>query len=106
MVIWLDSDSRYFTPWLVGVWGIIQLIGLLIYERNPSDHPVLSIPASLQFILCVVLLIATCLAINWHDLGQRDVIQAGFVLFTLPFYREGFQWGLRTIRVVFRNVDY
>ena len=103
MMIWLASDSRYFTLWLVRVWGIIAIIGLFVNDKTPSGQSTLNLPPSLQFILSVVLIMAAFMATNWHMLGQRDIIQAGYVLFTLILYRDGFYWCLRVSRNSFRS---
>jgi len=97
IVIWLAGDSRYFTTWLTGVWGMIALIGLLQNEIEPSGQPALKIPDGTQFILAVTLIAATCIATNWRAPGTREIIQVGFMIFTVVLYRRGFDRCWRTV---------
>jgi hypothetical protein len=103
LVILLASDDRNFTLWLVGTWGIIALIGLLINDKTPSGQLTLNIHPALQLLLAIILMVSTIVATNWQTPGQREIIQAGFVLFTLVLYRDGFYWCLRGISNTFRT---
>ena len=95
MTAYLASDSSFFTPGLAGVWGIIACVGLLQSVKDQEQKPILNISNSLQVMLAVVLIVATAISTTWNALGQRDMIQGGYLLFTLPVYRRGFTWYLR-----------
>lgn len=97
MTAWLASDSRYFTPGLAGVWGIIACVGLLQSVKDQEQKPILNISNSLQVMLAVFLIVATAVSTTWNALGQRDMIQGGYLLFTLPVYRRGFTWYLQRL---------
>lgn len=104
MMIWLASDSRYFTTWLAGVWGMVALIGLLQNEKEPSGQPALKMPDDMQFMLAVILIAATCIATNWRAPGPREAIQAVFMISTLDLYRRGFDWCRRTFIGLWSNL--
>ena len=97
LTVWLSLDDRYFTTWLTSIWGIISLIGLLQNEKDQSGQPALEIPDVTQFILTLVLVAVTFIATNWYKPGPRDVVQAGFAIFTVVLYRQGLDWCRRTV---------
>jgi drug/metabolite transporter (DMT)-like permease len=96
------ADGRYFTPWLAILWGIIGAIALLQTEvRNGKVQR--RLPPVVQFMLVAFLIVAAMIATNWSALGNRDLIQWGYAIFTLPAYGDGLVWGWSSIKPVLRR---
>ena len=105
VTLYLAFYSRYYTPWLAVVWGIVVAIAILTEETDSwwewEFKNRLSLAPSLQFGLILVLVAATALATNWSQWGLRDEIQWGWVLWTVPvFFVGGLQWAWRVVKTM------
>jgi hypothetical protein len=50
------------------------------------------LPQVLQFAIVLLFVLAAIVATDWASLGRHDLLQWGYVLFTLPACKQGFTW--------------
>ena len=103
VTLYMVFYSRYYTPWLAVVWGIVVAIAILTEEADSwwewEFKNRLRLAPPIQFGLILVLVAATALATNWSQWGLRDDIQWGWVFWTiLAFFVGGLQWAWRMIK--------
>lgn len=92
------ADDRYFTPWYAVCWGLIAgTAALTMTEDSDGWNPHLRLAAPVQVVLVLALIAGALAATRWSALGQRDAIQWGWTMWTIPSYWDGVKWGYRKI---------
>jgi hypothetical protein len=95
-----SKPNVHIKLWFAVVWGIVA--GITIIRMQVRDwlagESELKLPAFVQFMLALVLVLSAVLATDWRGLSFRDVVQWAYAIFALPTYRQGLTWAWFRLR--------
>ena len=90
------SDGQFITPWFAILWGVLGAVAL--WQRRQQDGRIEhALPARVQLVLALCLVVAALAATHWTDPGRRDLIQLGYTLFTAAAYGDGLAWAWSSV---------
>ena len=86
------------------IWSLAAFIAIARSEGRGWLLGSVKLHPGLQFVISLILVLSTVIAVEWKAFTSRDVIQVGYTFWLLAgLYREGWPWVWLRLREALRS---